>query len=953
MYEGFDALDSRPKELSESTKKFLTDASIPFLPDGSGNFPNPTQPLLHHLVKCVGTLKDVVGVYRLREPKSHGAIGALLLSEFSGIFAKLVMHTFVANEWSVSQHESISTHNKICGNILKIFPEIGFNKSAKSTILHHVCLKPNINIMADSIRTLMRACPDAPLIADGKGSLPLHLASKNDAVTVEIIRDILRANLDGAQRKDGKGLLPLHWAVRKKVPSVAIIEALLDAYPEGAGQASLAGILPLHWAVDNDTPSLAVVKTLVKACPDALKTPSNDGWLPVHRLVDRKNPDMAVLNFLITWCPTALQEVNADGQLALHRVVDHSPSSHPAFAVLLEKYPQGADMRDNDGFTPLHLAVNFQTPNVKIIQSILQVCPSAAKTATADGLYPLHILLNNPKQPSVEVVKLIAKYHPDAMKASVSTFVPKSETAEPGKWQGEWVEKRWSPLSRATEKGYDSIVALFKSLLLAQEAGAIVSTQGPGTGTGTRSSVQGGQRDAAGPMRSPRLPLSPRLQRGGDVAGEIGAGLRKNSRPTVDIEGQATSSLRKHSGSSIVPNSHSMPDLGEPVASQLVVKPSAGGHARGQERERERERQSVGLDMRSLLRPLSGSKSKVVPASLGGLDLSSMLDSRPIASLTTHPKAQRQHEKRPYAVAHGNKSGDDSSAILELFQDQEDAVFPSKGAKATKGAKKDPLFVIRRQGKSVDSDVDSNDADVEGATIRKISADGRRGGGAPVVSTSTAVGRKDEPLGSDIDSTDAVVEATSNRRMKGVPPPPLSSMPLGLANASRAALEGALKRTSPLNSSRDDDPLALRVKEYFDSSEEKDDITEMTKSTRPAGDSGMDGISNFVSPQPSPFFIPKVVAKTKEQLNEDSYAISLFTDALADFNDSPTRGKVRERDGEASRAQSQQMKQWPGIRIRNDEAVKGVVGLKRPEPKSPRRIEEDRDRARSRAVGAV
>jgi hypothetical protein len=43
--------------------------------------------------------------------------------------------------------------------------------------------------------------------------------------------------------------------------------------------------------------------------------------------------------------------------------------------------------------------------------------------------------------------------------------------ADPETWEGEWVEKRWTPLSRAIDRGLDSIVMLFRDALQAGKHG--------------------------------------------------------------------------------------------------------------------------------------------------------------------------------------------------------------------------------------------------------------------------------------------------------------------------------------------------------------------------------------------------------------------------------------------------------------------------------------------------
>jgi hypothetical protein len=49
--------------------------------------------------------------------------------------------------------------------------------------------------------------------------------------------------------------------------------------------------------------------------------------------------------------------------------------------------------------------------------------------------------------------------------------VPVDETADPETWQGDWVEKRWTPLSRAIDRGLDAIVILFRDALHAAKHG--------------------------------------------------------------------------------------------------------------------------------------------------------------------------------------------------------------------------------------------------------------------------------------------------------------------------------------------------------------------------------------------------------------------------------------------------------------------------------------------------
>lgn len=61
---------------------------------------------------------------------------------------------------------------------------------------------------------------------------------------------------------------------------------------------------------------------------------------------------------------------------------------------------------------------------------------------------------------------------PDSVESMAVDVIPVDENADPETWQGEWVEKRWTPLSRAIDRGLDSIVVLFREALHQSKAAA-------------------------------------------------------------------------------------------------------------------------------------------------------------------------------------------------------------------------------------------------------------------------------------------------------------------------------------------------------------------------------------------------------------------------------------------------------------------------------------------------
>jgi len=132
--------------------------------------------------------------------------------------------------------------------------------------------------------------------------------------------------------------------------------------------------------------------------------------------------------------------------------------------VLLEAFPGGAKVADDEGYLPLHLALDCARPSPELCSALLEVFPEAAFHKSRDGLLPLHCLISA-LQPSVEAVQLLLSVFPEAAEAVAVDLIPADEMADPEGWTGDWLEKRWTPLSRAIDRGLDAIVVLFRDAL--------------------------------------------------------------------------------------------------------------------------------------------------------------------------------------------------------------------------------------------------------------------------------------------------------------------------------------------------------------------------------------------------------------------------------------------------------------------------------------------------------
>ena len=110
------------------------------------------------------------------------------------------------------------------------------------------------------------------------------------------------------------------------------------------------------------------------------------------------------------------------------------------------------------------MALDCAAPSPLIVRLILDAYPEAAFRKTKDGLLPLHCAISC-VNPIVEVIESLLQIFPESPEHLAMDIVPMDEYADPDTWEGDWKEKRWTPLSRAIDRRLDPCVALFKAAL--------------------------------------------------------------------------------------------------------------------------------------------------------------------------------------------------------------------------------------------------------------------------------------------------------------------------------------------------------------------------------------------------------------------------------------------------------------------------------------------------------
>jgi hypothetical protein len=68
--------------------------------------------------------------------------------------------------------------------------------------------------------------------------------------------------------------------------------------------------------------------------------------------------------------------------------------------------------------------------------------------------------------PVLEIIHKLLELMPDSPEHVAVDITPSDENANPETWEGEWVKKKWTPMSRALDRRLDPIISLFKSAIL-------------------------------------------------------------------------------------------------------------------------------------------------------------------------------------------------------------------------------------------------------------------------------------------------------------------------------------------------------------------------------------------------------------------------------------------------------------------------------------------------------
>jgi hypothetical protein len=172
------------------------------------------------------------------------------------------------------------------------------------------------------MRLLMAAAPDAVLISDGQGQLPLHKAAfahAEEGRKVGALQLLLAAAPQSVAATDSSSNCPLHLAAyaTRFTRSDAAVQLLLGAAPAIAAQTNSDGSLPLHCAAAGG--HVPTIELLLAAAPTAASSRCMKGWTPLACAANAGH--LAAVQVLLAAAPEAANTSTFGGKLPIELAV--------------------------------------------------------------------------------------------------------------------------------------------------------------------------------------------------------------------------------------------------------------------------------------------------------------------------------------------------------------------------------------------------------------------------------------------------------------------------------------------------------------------------------------------------------------------------------------------------------------------------------------------------------
>lgn len=284
----------------------------------------------------------------------------------------------------------ISGNGRLLRLLLQKSPKSAFHADDEGRTAIHLAIRAN-NWAA--VRLLTKMVKGAATVRDGNGRVALHemarLYDGHDEVH-SILRFLLHIAPQACLMEDNRGDLPLHLCAQSRL-SVDLVKTLVGAAPAAVRHRNAAGDLPLHSALTSlsglNLNGAGIVETLLAAAPDTAAEFTTHGKLALH-LAAQFQPQEDVLNCVLAANPSAAMRADGVGRLPMHYAATvFGDRAEAAVRLLWCAHAAAVVHQDYDGNLPLHLAARGRSS--KVVEMLLSVAPQTVWVRNTAGRFPL------------------------------------------------------------------------------------------------------------------------------------------------------------------------------------------------------------------------------------------------------------------------------------------------------------------------------------------------------------------------------------------------------------------------------------------------------------------------------------------------------------------------------------------------------------------------------------
>lgn len=215
--------------------------------------------------------------------------------------------------------------------------------------------------------------------------------------------------------------------------------------------------------------------------------------------------------------------------------------------MLILQYRRACEVPDVDGYLPLHYCLDGDHCSPAIAKLLIDAYPVGVSKPTNDGHLPLHCILNN-DEPDLALVGRLIELYPQGVQHIAVDLVPVLDGADPATWTGDMKEKRWTPLSRAIEKGLRNVIKLLQSALPKSVDDAALVAQSPIPESRGKTPLSGMR--AVRPLPTGFLP--PSLRQAAHVARSISTTGRRRGSESPNSPGQGFGGTERTDGDAVI-----------------------------------------------------------------------------------------------------------------------------------------------------------------------------------------------------------------------------------------------------------------------------------------------------------------------------------------------------------------------------------------------------------------